>query len=403
MPEFRPFRGLRYDLATLGAALDAVAAPPYDVIDDVERRELAARDPYNSVRLILPEGDDPYLQAATDLAAWRAAGVLRLDDEPAFYGYTMTATGADGAQRRTRGVLGALAVGEPEEVGILPHERTLPKARSDRLALLTATRANLDPIWGLTPATGLGELLDAPVAMACLDDDGVRHEFAPITDTGSITAIEELVGSAPIVLADGHHRFETAKNFAAGDTTPGAGSVMALVVELAPDELTIRPIHRLITGLPGGTDLRTLLAPSFDVTDAGPNTAEGLSALEERMVADGGLGLVDDEGLAFVAPTARTPHPDDFEPPADDTDAARFEAAVAPLLGDASVDYRGGDVTTIASLVGTPAAQAAMLLRPVSVEQTRQASEAGIRMPQKTTFFWPKPRTGAVFRLLDES
>lgn len=403
MPEFRPFRGLRYDLATLGADLSAVAAPPYDVIDDSERNDLAALDPHNSVRLILPTGDAPYAQAADDLAAWRAAGVLRLDDAPAFYGYTMTATGADGTQRRTRGVLGALKVGDPADVGVLPHERTLPKAKSDRLALLTATRANLDPIWGLTPAVGLTALLDAPVAMTCTDNDGVRHDLAPINEPERIAAIKALVDSAPVVLADGHHRFETAKNFAATDTSSGAGAIMALIVELAPEELTIRPIHRLISALSDDTDLRTALASLFDVSDAGPNTDEGVSALEARMEADGGLGLVDSAGLAFVAPTDRTPHPDDFEPPGDDTDAARFEAAVVPLLGDASVSYRGGEVTTIASLVGTPAAQAAMLLRPVSVEQTREASEAGVRMPQKTTFFWPKPRTGPVFRLLDES
>ncbi|MCZ7530995.1 MAG: DUF1015 domain-containing protein [Acidimicrobiia bacterium] len=239
--------------------------------------------------------------------------------------------------------------------------------------------------------------------MTCVDDDGVRHELAPVTEAERIAAIQSLVDSAPVVLADGHHRFETARNFSTSDGTAGAGSVMALIVELAPGELTIRPIHRLITGLTDGTDLRGVLAEVFDVTDAGPATDEGVTALEKRMEADGGLGLVDADGLAFVAPTERTPHPDDFDSPADGTDAARFEAAIAPRLGTASVSYRGGEVTEIAALVGTPAAQAAVLLRPVSVEATRQASEAGVRMPQKTTFFWPKPRTGAVFRLLDES
>lgn len=402
MPEFRPFRGLRYDLSTLGADLDAVIAPPYDVIDGELRDDLAQRNPHNSVRLILPTGEDPYAQAADDLAEWRASGMLRLDDAAAFYGYTMTVTQADGSPRRTRGVLGALRVGEPADAGILPHERTLPKAKSDRLSLLRATRANLDPIWGLTPAAGLSGLLESRPAMSCVDDDGVRHDLAPIKDPTRIAEITALVESAPIVLADGHHRFETARTFAAEDTTPGADAVMALIVELAPEELTIRPIHRLINDL-DTDDLRAVLAEVFDVSDAGAATPDAVSALEADMAAAGALGLVDERGLALVRPTDRTPHPDDFDAPADDTDAARFEAAIAPCLGDASVSYRGGEVTEIAALVGTPAAEAAVLLRPVSVEATRRASEGGVRMPQKTTFFWPKPRTGPVFRLLDET
>ena len=149
MPEFLPFRGLRYhpgpDAArgAPGVDLSAVAAPPYDVVDDAELVALEAADPHNSVQLILPRpeaGLDRYEAAARRLASWRAEGVLVADERPAFYGYRMTFRAEDGSARRTTGVLGALAlppVGtEPSDAGILPHERTLPKARSDRLALL---------------------------------------------------------------------------------------------------------------------------------------------------------------------------------------------------------------------------------------------------------------------------
>src|SRR3954454_12644044 len=166
VPDFLPFRGLRYR----DERLDPVTAPPYDVIDEEERAALAARSPHNAVRLILPSGPDPYANAASDLAAWQADRTLVRDAQESFYGYRMDFTDDDGIARTTNGVLGALelpsASGEGE---VLPHERTLPKAKSDRLALLQATRANLDPIWGLTPALGLPKMTSAAEIAATTD------------------------------------------------------------------------------------------------------------------------------------------------------------------------------------------------------------------------------------------
>ncbi len=216
MPEFRPFRGIRY--AT--DALDAVTAPPYDVIDPAERDVLLARDPRNSVQLILPSaGDDAglddgagYARAASTIDGWLADGTLVRDDAPAFYAYRMTYTDDTGAPRHTVGVLGGLvlpaAAGEGD---VLPHERTLPKAKSDRLALLRATRVNLDPIWGLTPATGLAAIADRALPLAkTVDETGVTHELGAITDAADLDAVRTIVANGPVVLADGHHRFETA-------------------------------------------------------------------------------------------------------------------------------------------------------------------------------------------------
>ena len=164
VPDLAPFRGLRY---TTGSDLTAVTAPPYDVIDADERAALLASDPNNSVRLILPDDSsgDPYEGAATTLAKWRADGVLEVDPVPMLYAYRMEAPRPAGGTHRTVGVIGALALpgqvvpGEALADDVLPHERTLPKAKSDRLALLRATRANFDPIWGLTLSTGLTELV----------------------------------------------------------------------------------------------------------------------------------------------------------------------------------------------------------------------------------------------------
>lgn len=412
--QFLPFRGTRYDAGALGPdGIATVVAPPYDVIDDDERERLLRRDRHNSVRLILPGGDESqrYTAAADEYATWQRDGVLRRDGDEQFYVYRMTFTDEDGRARHTLGVLGALALpgtardGEP----ILPHERTLPKAKSDRLALLRATRANFDPIWGLSLADGLSELLamDGDPAVVCHDDDGVEHALWPLTDRERATAITNAVASQPVVLADGHHRFETAIAYrdelrARGDDPAGAGSIMTFVVELADEQLDVRPIDRLVHDLPAGARLRDVLVGAFTVADAGPNTAEGVDGLRRRMRDEHGLGIVDHDGLALAVPDqaraeqALAPLPE----PVRAVDSAVFEHLVVPALGGAPVSYRH-DAREVAALVEKGAADAAVLLRPADVPTIRAVAFAHERMPQKTTFFHPKPRTGFVFRSLD--
>lgn len=405
VPLFQPFRGLRYRGLT---DVTAVAAPPYDVIHGDERADLARRDPHNAVRLILPEPSehgDGYLTAAALLEAWRADGTLVPDPKPAFYGYRMSFTDPHGERRVTHGIVGALGL-PPDGPGtgdILPHERTISKHRSDRLNLLEATRTNLDPIWGLTPAPGFGKLAGepGPDAQRAVDDRGVVHEAWAITDPDRIGAIGDAVGSAPLVLADGHHRFETACAYrAAHGGGPGDDSIMALVVELAEDELWVAPIHRLVKGAPR---LRDRLGTAFAITPLGPATVEAVAGLEDRMADAGALGLVDTEGIALLH--ARPEIVDaalDAEPPeVRAVDAAVFETAVLPRLDGAALEFRH-DADVLAAAVARGEADAVILLRPVTVAQIRVASYAGVRMPQKTTFFAPKPRTGLVFRALDD-
>ncbi len=215
MPHFSPFAGVRYDPQTAGAPLDALAAPPYDVVDDDHRASLEAADEHNSVRLILPRDaeldGDRYARAAATFAEWCGRGVLVRDATPRFYAYRMTFTDTHGNHRHTRGVIGALGLPEPAGGDVLPHERTLPKAKSDRLSLLRAMRVNVDPIWALSLASGVTELTEGATPLAtCRDTDDVVHALGAIDDPAAIAAISDLVGSSPLVLADGHHRFETA-------------------------------------------------------------------------------------------------------------------------------------------------------------------------------------------------
>jgi len=397
VPRFEPFTGLRYDPDAVH--LNRVIAPPYDVITPDERAVLAARDPANAVRVELPEPNpgsalDRYQTAAKLLDAWQASGVLRTDPVPALYPYRMTPPEG----RPTTGVIGALGPSlDGRAPDIWPHEETLPKARSDRLELLAATRANLSPIWGLSLARGLTEALDlaGPPATEAIDDDGVRHELWVLSAPDAVEAVATRVAAAGVVLADGHHRYETALTFARQERErqgPGPGAadlVMALVVELAEDQLAVGAIHRGLAGLPEGFDLPGALGRWFDLVRAG--------APSDRVV--GALG--DAGSLALITSTDAwllTPHADAVEAAGSDLDSALVALALADLPPH-EVTFRHS-WREAAGAVGRGRDQAALLLRPVTVAQIAAWAEAGRRMPPKTTYFAPKPRTGMVFRLL---
>jgi len=408
VPDFFAFAGLRYDCGAAGTDLELLAAPPYDVIDEERRATLESADPHNAVRLLLPrdgqrEGDR-YERAAGALAAWEQSGVLRVDTTPRFYSYRMQFRGPHGTERHTRGVIGALALPEAGDTGVLPHERTAAKAKSDRLALLRATRANVDPIWGLTLAPGFTELLEPDTLLAtCVDADGVVHELGAIDDPARIAAIRAHVSSNPVVLADGHHRFETACAYrdelrANGEPLAGADAIMMLVVELAVDELDIEPIHRLLD-VPDDVDLVGRLADAFDVVECGANSPEAVDELVDRMAAEHGIGIVYETGLylAVPRPDIRARALAGEHPAVAATDAAVVEALVMPRVPSATWRY-WHDAQAVADQVRKGTASAAILCSPVSVAQTRAAATDRVRMPQKTTFFAPKPLSGMVFR-----
>jgi uncharacterized protein (DUF1015 family) len=268
--------------------------------------------------------------------------------------------------------------GEPRHV--LPHEHTTPKARSDRLDLLRATRANLSPIWGLSLAGGLTKLLDPAHATAIGswdDDDGVGHDLWRVDDESEITTICEAIAAEPVVVADGHHRYETSRAFALEQPDlPGADGVLCFVVELIDDELTVQPIHRLVRGVPNGFDFLAALEPWFEIAGSG-----------------GEITLVHRDGNRTL-----TPRPDRFTHVAD-LDTARLQLALEDALPPHDVQYQHG-TDAITAAVESGDADAGFLMQPVSVEQIAATAHARQKMPPKTTFFWPKLRTGTVFRSL---
>jgi uncharacterized protein (DUF1015 family) len=395
VPRFEPFPGLRYDTDRLD--LGRVTAPPYDVIDDEQRTDLAGRDPHNVVRLDLPvdeDGIDRYEVACRLLHEWRSDGVLVTEDQPAFYVYRMDHTDDLGRPRHTTGVIGALELSRPGEGGILPHEHTTPKAKTDRLEMLRACNANLSPIWGLSPARGLTDLCAGADDLLgdWADDDEVRHRLWRITDRQVIESIRTTVASAPVVIADGHHRFETSlayrdERHAAGDGPGGYDLTMMLVVELADDELTVRPIHRLIDGLPPDFDLAEAFVEWFEVEPIGPVAA----STGDEMAREGALCLVTAAGSWMLTPTDALD-----EEAGRDLDSSRLDAALVSLPAHTLTFQHG--IEQVVRAVEKGDAQAGVLLRPATVAQIVAIADGGERMPPKTTFFHPKPRTGPVLR-----
>lgn len=415
MPDFVPFRALHYSTDVTGTDLSAVAAPPYDVIDDERRAHLRDQHPHNAVHLTLPHDDRPgdrYERAARVFDEWIREGILAPDDEPAFYVYRVGFSDEDGGPRQMTGVIGALELIEPGSGGVLPHERTMPKPASDRLDLLRATRANLEPIWALSLADGLSRLLvpDEPPIAHCTDSRGAHHRIYRMTSPTRTATVREIVGAAPVVIADGHHRYETSLRYRderrhAGDGAGGHDFIMTLVVELADEQLAVQPIHRVVEGLPDPAGFRRDLSAAFELTSLGPNEPEVVDDLPRSMDRASVPALVDADGIALLTPRpgaldealSREPEP------LRSVDAARFEAGIAPLLErlGATVSHRH-DRARVADLVRKGTADAAVILRPVDVPTIRRVAASGERMPPKTTFFHPKPSTGLVFRRLDD-
>ena len=344
MPRFEPFPGIRYDPARVD--VEAVVAPPYDVISAEDRAALADRDPHNVVVVDVPtesDGPDRYPAAGAAFRQWLADGILVADHEPAYYRYAMTFTDEAGTARTIAGVVGALAVTDPDAPGndVLPHEQTTPKASTDRLDLTRATRANLSPIWGLSLASGLAERTREPGERlaSVTDGDGVVHELERIDDPARVEAIHAAVASAPVLIADGHHRYGVARQYrderrAAG--APGSADLtLAFIQELAADQLVVQAIHRLVAGLDDDADLPAVLAASFELAPAGPVTPATLGAMADK----GALCLVAPDGTGQFL----VPRPDAF---AGVRDLEHFESVgqrargpspTAPLILSAAV------------------------------------------------------------------
>src|SRR5947208_3570083 len=277
MAEVLPLRALHYDLRSVGS-LDAVAAPPYDVIDEAMRAELAARSPFNVVEVdlpVAPGGGDPYLHAQTTFEAWRQQGIVVQDREPAVWPATQEFATPDGDRRVRRGFLCRVRVEDYGAGRIRPHERTQPGPKEDRLRLTLATRANLSPIFSLFPdeASEVFAALE-PVTSeepfgSATDLDGTVTTIWRCTDAGMIERVQSALAERELLIADGHHRYETARVYA--DEVGGEGEhryTLMFLCSMSDPGLTVLPTHRLLTGIDDGRReaLRSVIDASFEAT-----------------------------------------------------------------------------------------------------------------------------------------
>lgn len=392
VPIFAPFRALRY---RADHDLSLVTAPPYDVLNNNDRSNLMSLHPRNVVAVDLPVGDNPYATAAATLATWRSEGVLQLDARPSFTLYRMSFVDARGDRRNTVGVIGALEVVDEGAGGVLPHERTTPKAKTDRLDLTRATRANLSPVWGLSLRE---QLTDALIAAGELlgefvDDDGVTHRVERVDDPTRVRSIASLVSSAPVLIADGHHRYAIARTYRdemrGTPLAEAASTTMTYVGELVEQQLSIAAIHRLYRGITAD-ELRNVVSAKFDIRPvSGSITTRIISEMSER----GSLCLVDGSHAGWWL----TPKPGAFAG-LRDLDSDRLEAALRTI--DHEVAYQHGFDEVFAQLDAGHAA-VAVFIRPTSIAEIRRTADERLLMPPKSTFFTPKLRTGLVIRPLD--
>lgn len=393
VPRFTPFPALRY----CDAELDDLIAPPYDVLSSAELDELNERSRFNITHVDVPrEADGPgrYERAGETLRQWIDAGVMAFDDEPTFSLYRLSFTDAAGTDRNIVGVLGGLEVGPYGECGVLPHERITPKASTDRLDLTRATRANMSPVWGLSLATGLTELLIEPAELiASVTVDGVEHTVERVTDADRIAAIGAKMATDDVLIADGHHRYGVAQKFrdemreATASTTTDAEDTLVFVSELVDDQLSVEAIHRLYADV-HVDELVAALDAGFDRSPADPPSANTLAEMDAR----GALYLVRPDGSGEWL----TPKPGAFDG-LRPLDGLWLEELLTGV--EHSVTYQHG-VDRVVDAVAGGNAHAAVLIRPVSVAEIERTAREGDVMPPKSTFFTPKLLTGLVIRPL---
>jgi uncharacterized protein (DUF1015 family) len=418
MADVRPLHALHYDPARV--AIGDVTAPPYDVIDPERRLGLLERSPHNVVALDLPgapDGGDRYEHAAALLEGWRDEGVLVADAEPTIWAYEQDYETPGGERRTRRGFLARIAVTDYGPGLIRPHERTQPGPKEDRLRLTRATGHNLSPIFVLHAGDAWGRLepaLGADPFCTVTDPDGTVNRAWPIADPEVHAAVADAVAGSELLIADGHHRYETARTYADEvGAAPGedARYTLACLVSLSDPGLSVFATHRLLHDLDEGGQkaLRETLMAQFDVeaidepADLVPDAADGTVAfgyMDAVHDTPYRLRLRDETALAEALPDASEAYRT--------LDAAALEALVLRgPLGMSTDDIaakRGlsycSDFEEAVARVERGDADAGFFLRPTPVEQVRAVADAGETMPPKSTYFFPKLLTGIVFNPL---
>jgi uncharacterized protein (DUF1015 family) len=423
MAEIQPLRALHYDTAVVGSLAD-VTAPPYDVIDSEQRAALLARSPHNIVAIDLPEGaPDRYAAAANLLETWRLQGALVRDSEPAIWAHAQDYTGPDGRRLTRRGFYCRVRIEEYGPGRVRPHERTHPGPKEDRLALTRATRANVSPIFSLysDPTQAAWAALEPATAQSpwgeVTDAQGTTHRLWRVADPQAIAAVQAATRDAELLIADGHHRYETMQAYAR--ELGGEGEhryILMCLVALEDPGLTVFPTHRLLGGL--DEDRRRALAQALErdfesVEISSEQIAPPEQAPGEMTTTPLQLGYIDNlDGRALRLTLKDQAIADAALPNRSEAyrhlDTGVLEALLlkgALGLSDEDISHLHGlfyarSTEEALRLVRAGDYDAAFFMRPTPVAQVRDVAAAGENMPPKSTFFFPKLLTGLLLNPL---
>ena len=412
MPELSPFRGVRY---AAGVDMKEVVCPPYDVISPDEQTALYERHPHNAIRFELPREEEPgepkaarYERAARLLHSWLRDGVLVHDRELGFYVYRQDFVAPSGERRQVTGVIGALTLEEfGATAGVLPHERTMPGPIEDRLTLLRACPVNFSPIYAIY--RGGGELVPfvealehRPTDARLADEHGNLHRLWRVTAPAETEMFTAALASGPLVIADGHHRYETALAFARETGRQGpAGAVMTFCVDADAGDLEVLPYNRAFRSDRSPEDLEDALRERFSCETFAPGA--GVAALEDSKSDHPLLFVLDDRELLIEVSDAEVRAAvGDRAPAWRDLDVVALHEVVFPrALGGVPDDivFRH-DADEVTGLVRSEGWTGGVLLKPLRAAEVIEVAKSGERMPQKASYFWPKAITGMVFRPL---
>jgi uncharacterized protein (DUF1015 family) len=411
--ELRPFRSIRFSPRVLKArGLSAVFAPPYDQISPLGSERLYAQAPENIVRVTCRRKDegDPYAGAAKTLADWLADGTLEKERRPALWIYRQTFT--DSGQTFVRDALvGLVRLEEYEARTVRPHERTLAKPKADRLALLAATKADLELVFLMTRAPLSAALSTRRTPqLTATDPDGVRHDAFRISDYAAHVELQGLVKNAEAIIADGHHRYETALAFSkdpAAEKLAGARYKLCAIVDMTSPGLVVRPIHRLLSGLPDWNPARVLASakPYFDLLEF-PSARAAFEALQTHSRIRPAFVLHAPPAPATLLTLSASPEPLPWPEGRSDAwkglDVSALEVAFFGQILSVGTDAIAqgehvsftSDAASAIAAVDRKEAQAAILMRPTTVSDVEAVVGAGDRLPQKSTHFFPKMYSG---------
>jgi uncharacterized protein (DUF1015 family) len=406
VPELRPFTGIRYSSSS---DLPKLICPPYDIISPAEQAALHRLHPDNAVHLELAQGGRAsYAEVGETFARWLDDGTLARDDKPSLYVYRQDFVDAKGLRRRVAGVVGALAL-EPfgDSAGVLPHERTMPGPKQDRLALMRACPANISPIYAVYRGAGaLGPFYDSlenrPPAARAQDAQGILQRLWVVSAPAELQMLTDVTAPGPLVIADGHHRYETALAYhreRAGE--PGDhDSIMCFCVDADSEELVVLPYNRVLRTETSPAELAARLRADLDARDLPGDPQEHLAGSKadhafvfvlpgERLAVE----VSDEQVVAAVGDRAPAWRALDV--------VALHEVVLPQVLPSGTGDMRfTKDPDEIAGLLGE-GWTAGVLLRGLRPADVVGVATSGERMPQKASYFWPKAATGLVFHALD--